>query len=377
MTFAVPSRSPEVSLAHDRPGKDQTPPGRVWQLCEFYILAFDVARLLYADDGRPLGERYAAPAVRAGVPFDMRRCPYPGSRSGHEMNVSALRSLQADWPDIIDGVAEIRESFLGRFRRADLDWPWLWMFGRVLTILPTLYARRSGRGSLTVVPRRIASLYKPSLGIAMTSEHVMLAGSDYRGVPSPNEFYRETEDRGVFLTPDGACSGPVRQVREFLDACLGPRCAPRRRWVQDLVDIDDLISYSRANAELELAKYRLLLSLAARGGRDWRAIFDSPAPATFADRALDELASELDESVAYLGFTPRIVEVGRCNASLMEWCELFSDLLVPALDMVHDRPQRPTLNTADVRLMAQHLSRSWRSGIDAGLDLAHVPVTAP
>ncbi|WP_369271851.1 hypothetical protein AB5J55_19075 [Streptomyces sp. R11] len=366
-----------MSAAHDLADKGQPPsPDRVWELCEFYILGFDVSRLLYGDDGRPLGERYAAARVREGVPYEMRRCPYSGSRSGYDMNVSALRSMQADWPDVLEGVAEIREAFHRRYGHEELDWRWVWVFGRVLTTLPTLYARRSGKGSRTVVPRRIASLYKPSLGLAMTPEYILLAGGDYKTAPSPDEFFRETEDRGVFLTPDAACSGPVRHVREFLEVCLGPRRAPRVRWVAELVDLDDLISYSWANAELELAKYRFLLALALSDGPDWQEIFDSPAPSSFDNRALDELAAQLDEAITYLGFSERIVELGRRDVtSFAEWCELFSDLLVPALDMVHEGSSRPTLDTTDVRLMARHLSRSWRSsGIDAGLELARIPV---
>ncbi|WP_460066580.1 hypothetical protein [Streptomyces sp. YKOK-I1] len=73
-----------MSAAHDLTDKGQTPsPGRVRERCEFYVLGFDVSRLLYGDDGRPLGERYAAARVREGVPYGMRRCPYPGSRPGY------------------------------------------------------------------------------------------------------------------------------------------------------------------------------------------------------------------------------------------------------------------------------------------------------
>ncbi|MFI6347335.1 hypothetical protein [Streptomyces sp. NPDC050560] len=366
-----------MSATHDRTGGERPPtPERVWELCEFYILGFDIARLLYADDGRPLGERYAAERVREGVPYEMRRCPYPGSRGGHPMNVSALRSLQPDWSDVLEGVAEIREAFHRRYGHEVLDWRWVWVLGRVLTTLPAFYARRSGLGSRTVVPRRLASLYKPSLGMAMTPEYVMLAGGDHKAAPSPAEFLHETEERGVFHTPDAVCSGPVRHVQDFLEACLGPRRAPRRRWVRDLVDLDGLLAYSWANAELELAKYRFLLALALRGGRDWGEVFDSPAPSEFDGRALDELASVADDTVGYLGFDSGIGELGRSrSASLADWCGLFSDLLVPVLALVPDAPARPVLGAADVRLMGRHLSRSWKSGIDAGIDLARVPVT--
>ncbi|MEU3605674.1 hypothetical protein AB0E83_09485 [Streptomyces sp. NPDC035033] len=367
-----------MSAAHDLTGEGRPPsPERVWELCEFYILGFDIARLLYGDDGRPLGERYAAARVREGVTYDMRRCPYPGSRSGYEMNVSALRSMQADWPEVLDGVAEIREAFHRRHGHEEPDWRWVWVFGRVLTTLPTLYARRSGEGSRTVVPRRVASLYKPSLGMAMTPEYVMLAGDEGKSVPSPEDFFRETEERGVFLTPDAACSGPVRHVREFLDVCLGPRRAPRSRWVAELVDLDDLISYSWANAELELAKYRFLLSLALNGEAEWGRFFDTPPPSSFDDRPLDELAARLDATVADLGFSDRIVDLGRRDATSPEdWCELFSDLLVPVLAVVRDGSPRPVLDVADVRLMVRHLDLSWRSsGVDTGIELARVPVT--
>ncbi|MEU6394369.1 hypothetical protein [Streptomyces sp. NPDC046939] len=247
----------------------------------------------------------------------------------------------------------------------------------MLTTLPTWYARQSGEGSRTVVPRRVASLYKPSLGMAMTPEHIMLAGADYTSAPSPDDFLHETEDRGVFLTPDAACSGPVRHVREFLEVCLGSRRAPRYRWVTDLVDLDDLISYNWANTELELAKYRFLLTLALRDGPDWLEIFDTPAPSAFDNRDLGELAADLDETITYLGFSQGIIEIGRREApSLTDWCELFSDLLAPVLNLVHDGVPRPQLDTADLRLMARHLSRSWQSsGIDTGLELARVPVT--
>ncbi|WP_460066577.1 hypothetical protein [Streptomyces sp. YKOK-I1] len=249
----------------------------------------------------------------------------------------------------------------------------------MLTTLPTLYARRSGEGSRTVVPRRVARLYKPSLGMAMTPEYIMLAGHGHASGPSPDDFLRETEERGVFLTPDAACSGPGRHVREFLEACPGTCRAPRVRWVADLVDLDDLIGYSWANAELELAKYRFLLTLALCDGGGMAGIFDSPVPSSFDNRALDELTAQLDETIKYLGLSERIVELGgRDVASLAEWCELFSDLLVPILDMVPDGSSWSVLDKADVRLMIRHLSRSWTSsGIDNGLELACVPVAGP
>lgn len=346
-------------------------PHQVWERCEFYILGFDVARLLYAEDGRPLGERYAAERVRAGVPFDMRRCPYRGSRAGREMNVSALRQVQRDWADVLDGVAEVRAAFDRRHGTPTLDWCWIWVLGRALTTAPTLYARRSPLQSRTVVPRRLASLYKPALGIAMTPEHVALTAGDTRAVPSADDFFRATEEHGVFLTPDAACAGPERQVRQFLEACLGPSAVPGRRQLAELLDLDDLIAYSWADVQLEFAKYRLLLTVAGRGGRSWAQAAGGEPPTEFEGRDLDELAIGLDDTMAHLGVDARATALGRQRAStLAHWCALFDDLLQPVLDLVGQPPGRRPLGEPDVQLMVRHLVRSWRSGVDAGIELA-------
>ena len=45
------------------------------------------------NEGRPVSERRADAAARAGVEMEMRQCPYAGIRHDKWMNVSALAQI--------------------------------------------------------------------------------------------------------------------------------------------------------------------------------------------------------------------------------------------------------------------------------------------
>lgn len=351
-------------------------PARVWAYCEFYISSVDTARLLFADDGRPLGERYAAERVRTGVPFDMRRCPYPGSRQGKQMNVSALRGVQADWGEVLDDMACFSLAFMRRYRLERLDWGWLWVMGRTVTSLPVLLARTSGEGSGTIVPRRIASLFKPALGIAMTPERVMLAGGDPTDEPTAAQFFAETEERGVFLTPDAACSGPVRHVREFLETAMDGSARTPASWGVNDVTVETLLEYGWLNAELELAKYRFMLALAGAPQEQHEAMGVGRS-GEFEGCSIEILSAALDAEMARLGFSARAASLGARPFVLANWMGLFNELFEPVAGMLGaDSTHSEPLSARDARLMVRHLSMSWRSGLDEGIRLATVPVVS-
>ena len=360
----------------NEPQSVRVPAQRVWDLSELYISSVDAARLLYADDGRPLGERYAPPRVRADVPFEMRRCPYSGSRRGYEMNVSGLRGVQMDWPRVLPAVDELRSAFL-QLRPGPLDWGRIWIYGRTIASLPVFLAHSSSGRSQTVIPRVVSSLFKPALGLGMTAEEVLLAGGLPTDAPSAAEFVGHAEDKHVLVTRDAACSGPTRYLVEFIEHALGERSSEAEdRWIWDAVDVEALLRYGWANAELEVAKYRLVLSLALQASAE-TARFGVTLEPTYHGISLSDFADALDAEVVRHGFDTSTCELGRTQPFPLEgWLAHLGSLLGPVVGAVGAALPQEGLSRSDLEATIVHLRDGWRSGLEQDVPLARVSITA-
>lgn len=62
------------------------------------------------DEGRPVAERRAPSAVKAGAPMELRACPYHDERKGHPMNVSALAQITRYLEPVLDEIATFRAT---------------------------------------------------------------------------------------------------------------------------------------------------------------------------------------------------------------------------------------------------------------------------
>jgi hypothetical protein len=333
-------------------------PDRYRAYAEFFVSASDVARAHRDDDGRPLGERYLPAALRGDAPFDMRTCAYKDSRRGRPMNVSALRGVSRHWPGVLIDVGVLRGAYLRRHAIDRFSWVDLWGFARTATAAPALLARR-GREPREVVPARLAALFKPTIGLYMTSERAVLGGADPRARPDAVRFIELTERSGAFHSSDAVCSGPPGMVAEFLEAVLdgGPQ-APSDGWLARLLDLDQLLRYGQAVARMELAKNLLFLELV------------EPRAGAAASRVLLkgvevgglELAAVKQALLGLLHATD--VEFPERDAGAIDgWVDTFERLQSEVNAALGSRPTpRVRLRLHDLALMAEHLENGWQDG---------------
>ena len=83
--------------------------GGAWSVS---AVIFDLNDML-DDEGRPISERRANAAVRAGVEMDMRECPYAGIRHGRLMNTSALAQVSHHYNPVMGEIAAFRRQTAG------------------------------------------------------------------------------------------------------------------------------------------------------------------------------------------------------------------------------------------------------------------------
>ena len=109
-----------AAITHELTGRT-VDPGHL----ELVVPIFRVAHIALDAEGRQVGEANVFPrALRLDVPTEWRTCNFPGSRYQTErpMNVTALKSMRAHWPQMMAGLLRVREAFSRRFPEADGAW---------------------------------------------------------------------------------------------------------------------------------------------------------------------------------------------------------------------------------------------------------------
>ncbi|HEX8818295.1 MAG TPA: hypothetical protein VF794_00085, partial [Archangium sp.] len=190
------------------------------------------ALLPYRDDeGRPLGEEMAPSQVQAGVPMEMRECPYSGSRRKHPhpMNVSSLRQFNQHWPAVVGGLAELRNAYLQGVKRP-LDGPInlmdLWKFSRLGIALPAWLLRRAeapmADGQLPAVT---AILYRMLLGInrvAHLQVLIVISAGLYEQMEALDSevLYEFTDANELFIGMNSVCAGPRGLIEDSFNVLI-------------------------------------------------------------------------------------------------------------------------------------------------------------
>lgn len=206
---------------------------------EFYWASLMGALLPYKDDeGRPLGEEMAPSHVQAGVPMEMRECPYAGSRRkhAHPMNVSSLRQFNQHWPAVVGGLAVLRNAYLKQAQRP-LDGPItmvdLWKFSRLGVALSAYLLRR---GQLPLqdghLPAVTAILYRMLLGINRVAHLQVLiiisAGLyDQMEALDPAVLYEFTDANELFIGMNSVCAGPRGLIEDSFRVLISGQLPPQ------------------------------------------------------------------------------------------------------------------------------------------------------
>jgi hypothetical protein len=162
---------------------------------------------------------------------ETRRCPYPGSRRHHPMNVSALRQVAAHWKEILGALAFLHD----RPGPAPLS---LWEMRRAAVAGVALPGYVLCQGGSLPVSGCLEPFFSGTSKILFDvvtvadrqAEEALQRGELELLLDSPvdvERLVRLAEDTGAFISPRGACAAPDALVREALTTLTCSRPASR------------------------------------------------------------------------------------------------------------------------------------------------------
>lgn len=224
-------------------------------------------------DGRPLGEGNAPEPARAGVSFVFRPCPYPESRQGGLMNMSALAPLASAWDQVLALLLALRCAFMARYP-VPMNHLLLARMAGFLTHYSG-WLVRSGRAPWNGVPRSVSGLYKAAQGLYFTANDAMLEGGASAAFApvTPDSFLERTEARGIFRLGERVCAGPPEMVRRFVSVAIEGDAAASGRPAGTPPDavLGEVIRYAELRLRAQHAERAHVLALAlALDGADGR-----------------------------------------------------------------------------------------------------------
>jgi hypothetical protein len=207
--------------------------GRTLELgyLELVIPIFRIAHIALDAEGRQVGEANVFPkALRLDIPTDWRTCPYPGSRYQDErpMNVTALKSMRAYWPQMMAALLNIREAYLQRFPEAQYGWTvgGLEALSTLVLAVSTYQLMRSQhRVENGQLHPALSSMFRVTDGLRMVM-HQMIFVPFGEPTISPNapmtsqEIYEYSERNYAFSSEYGVCAGPKVMIEEFLNVLV-------------------------------------------------------------------------------------------------------------------------------------------------------------
>jgi hypothetical protein len=233
-------------------------PGAAWieTLAPLQYVAYG----LRDASGRPLGELNAPRAVRQAARASLRACPYADSRAGLPMNATALASVRAEWPWILESVRALRAAWGARHPRTPdpIDLPNLWSFSAAVLALP-LFLLRTGRARDGAIPVEVAGLFKVMQGVYVSCWQ--------QWITAPNAEERPTAE---------ALTERVFATRILHNAKFGRVCPASRAMIHELFDATtssprsepnagEMLSYGSTYAALSLEKWLLSAAPSAAG----------------------------------------------------------------------------------------------------------------
>jgi hypothetical protein len=203
--------------------------GRTLELgyLELVIPIFRVAHIALDADGRQVGEANVFPkALRLDVPTKWRTCIYPGTRfqADRPMNVSALKSMRAHWPQVMAILKRVRQAYLQRFPDARAGWTvgHLERLATVVLALPTwVLMRLDHRVENGQLHPALSSLFRVTDGLRMTMHQMLFVPIGEPALPpetpmTGRAIFEYAERNYSFYSDHGVCAGPQAMIEEFL-----------------------------------------------------------------------------------------------------------------------------------------------------------------
>lgn len=181
----------------------------------------------YKDvDRRPMGEGKAPEHCKKDVAFEMKKCPYPGTRKNHvnPMNISALKQMNNSWNDSLILIRFIRDLYLENNPTNKIELVDVWKITMYASYLPTFMLYRKEKRFLNhSVPVTVASVYKMFIGLKSPVEKMIqeeyLGETKFENV-TPEIIHDYAEKNSSFVGPNEVCGGPKNLVIEFLNTFM-------------------------------------------------------------------------------------------------------------------------------------------------------------
>lgn len=181
---------------------------------------------LYSDSGRQLGEENARPFVlNHHVPAETINCKYKGSRSGRQINMSALRIAMQNFDEALAITGAVRKHHLQNIPEKQPLGIWdLYIIARASIALVAYQKRFARQSSLEPsVCDALSSQYQFISGVFMICRDMMEQGDDAITQNSPisaEMLYSYADRRGIFISFNGmACAGSTKKIMDFLEFC--------------------------------------------------------------------------------------------------------------------------------------------------------------
>lgn len=189
--------------------------GEAWSVSG---LVFDLNDKL-DDEGRPLSERRAVAAVRAGVEMEMRECPYKDARHGKLMNVSALEQIAQHFDPVLADIAAFRRQLGGESAN------WFHILAGVLDQLagPAFFLLEQ-RDPMARVPTATAVGHKLAEGYfgVLRGLHESLALDE--GLPVTSEaLLARVVQTGALIGQSEVCAGSTKMLQRATEALIDGR----------------------------------------------------------------------------------------------------------------------------------------------------------
>ncbi len=235
---------------------------------ELVVPVFRVAHPALDQDGRQIGEANVfPPALRIETATEWRACPHSGTRyqAPEPMNITAMRTMRAHWPQMMQALSVLREAYLSRFPLSQDGWSVadVERLATLVLAVPTYALMRKEHpvrsGDLHPV---LSSLFRVTDGLRM-SVHQMLfvpgaeANLDPAAIIDSAFIYAYAERNYNFHSAHGVCAGPRLMIEEFLSVLIDGR-APR-----DTTPVTFDIDVAEALSQVDLAYDYGLLGLQA------------------------------------------------------------------------------------------------------------------
>ncbi len=198
---------------------------------EQVVPIFRIAHAALDTDGRQVGEANVFPkALRLNIPTQWAACNYRGTRyqTGKPMNVTALRTMRANWPQMMAILPRVRAAYLERFPAARLGWTvgHIERLATCVLALPTMMLMRAENPIDTgLLHPALSSVFRVTDGLRMVMHQMLFVpvGEPALDPDAPmdaSEILSYADRNYSFHSEHGVCAGPPQMIREFLAAIL-------------------------------------------------------------------------------------------------------------------------------------------------------------